>query len=199
MKNLKMLPIKIWRKSIFIARNVIYSLHLKTITEKDYGNIIICGTARKGLKDVYEIYTCLNNNTQPEISRRILFFLLSKKYVLSAKDKTTGKIIGTSWYYRNKRDFTEKTIHAGFLGVLPEWRKEMVGIMLPVHSVDHFKNSNLRGISGRISLCNPSSLTTNMYVGFKPVEKYFCEDTNEERYYLICPLNDSFCWNFIQE
>ena len=92
----------------------------------------------------------------------------------------------------NKRDVVEKTIHLGFVGVLSEWQGKRVATTIMTIATDHFNNSRLDGISSRVSLNNLPSLKLHANHGFKPVEKYFDNEMNEERYYLIRPLKKEF-------
>ena len=184
---------KLWLSVLHVVRNLFYITQLNNIDKINYDNIVISGVSRKELKDIYAVYARIYNNKYPKIQSRIVYFFLSQKCVFSAKEKTTGKIIGIMLFYKTKRDVIENTIHIGFTGILPEFQGQKIGTKITVHSVNHFKKSNLNGISTRISLNNLPSLKTYMGLGFKPVDKYFDKKINEERYYLICPFNSNFC------
>lgn len=172
---------------------------LKNIIEIGHGNIIISSiNSKKELKDAYTIYSHLHNNKQLGVEKRILFFFLSKKCFFIVKDANTYDLIGIEFYYANKRDVMEKTIHQGFRGILPEWQGKKIGTMLTTNAINHFRNNHIDGITSRVSLNNKPSLISNMKLGFRPIELYFDNDMNEDRYYLVCPLNKSRHWDFLE-
>ncbi|GBU28555.1 hypothetical protein R84B8_02115 [Treponema sp. R8-4-B8] len=184
---------------IFIIRNIFYLLYLKNITEAIDDNFFICGARSiKDLKDVLNIYSLFHNNKKIDISKRITYHFLYKKCVFTVRDINTSMIIGIGLYYKNKRDIIENTIHEGFTGILPEWQGKKIGTILRLHAINHFKRNGMNGISSRVSLNNYPSLKSNINLGFRPVDKYFDKDLNEERYYLICPLSNNYSWDFIE-
>jgi RimJ/RimL family protein N-acetyltransferase len=126
-----------------------------------------------------------------------VYLLISEKTVFIVKDIVINKIIGMELYYFNQQDIKEKTIHQGFRGILPEWQGKGIGTLLTNYAINHFKNSKLDGISSRVSLNNLASLRSNMKLGFRPIEKYFDKNMNEERYYLICPFGKDDHWKYL--
>jgi GNAT superfamily N-acetyltransferase len=181
----------------FLFINIIYITRLRNIIETRTKEISISGTRRSQLSNVYEIYSFFNNHKQLGIEKRILFFFLSKKCIFIAKEIATNQIVGVEIYYKNNRDVIENTMHQGFRGVLPEWQGKKIGTMITNHAINHYKDNGLDGLSSRVSLNNLPSLTSNFNLGFRPIEKYFDRNMQEERYYLICPFNNKY-WNFME-
>jgi len=196
MRNLK----KILNIMLFIYRNILYSSKLKNIFEKNIaGSVVIGGARKKDLNEVYAIYANFNNNHCPEISKRVIYFLMSKKIIFCARNILSDKIIGVELYYLNKRDIVDRSIHQGFRGVLSEWQGQKIGTSITSYAINHFKNIGINGISSRISLNNLPSLKSNLNLGFRPVEKYFDNNMKDERYYLVCQLNNNAQWSFISD
>jgi RimJ/RimL family protein N-acetyltransferase len=183
---------------LFFARNIYGSFPLKQIPETDIDEqISICGSSRKELREALHIYSFFNNKNRIDISKYIIYFLISKKMIFIAKDISVDKIVGMELYYFNSRDIRENTIHQGFRGILPAWQGKGIGTSITSHAINHFKNSRLDGISSRVSLNNPASLHSNMKLGFGPVEEYFDENMQEKRYYLICPFDKHDHWEYL--
>jgi ribosomal protein S18 acetylase RimI-like enzyme len=183
---------------LFVIRNIYGSFLLKAIPRAVVGDqILLCGASLKELKEALDIYLFFNDTKKTAISRYIVYIIISGKLVVIAKDIFTNKIIGAELYYFNQRDIQEKTIHQGFRGILPEWQGKGFGTSLTNHAVNHFKKCKIDGISSRVSLNNIASLHSNIKLGFRPIEKYFDKNMNEERYYLICPFGKHDRWEYI--
>jgi ribosomal protein S18 acetylase RimI-like enzyme len=183
----------------FINRNILYSRCLGNIPLNAMNdNIDIGGVSHSYLKECFAIYSYFNNDKRLNAAKRMIYFFISRKTIFYAKNRTTGQIVGIELYYFNRKDILEKTVHQGFSGVLPEWQGQGIGTMLRSHALNHFRANGFDGVSSRVSLNNLPSLKSNMKLGFKPVEKYFDQSMNEERYYLICPFNNDNKWKFIE-
>ncbi|UTC65427.1 hypothetical protein E4O00_04720 [Treponema sp. OMZ 788] len=149
-------------------------------------NIMILPMTRNYLHDVSYIYSKLSNGHTLSRRNKILFFLCGSKLVFILYDKFEQKIIGTEFYYFNKKDIQESTIHQGFRGILPEFQGKGLGTALTQYAYDIFSKTSLKGMSSRVSCNNFSSLISNRNIGFEPIEKYFDSAMNEDRYYMIC-------------
>ena len=97
-------------------------------------------------------------------------------------------IVGMNMYYFNPRDVREKTIHEGFIGVIPEMNGRGIATTMRLHAKQHFARAGLAGISTRISVANKSSLSSAEKVGFVPIEKYIDVHSGDLRYYMVSNL-----------
>jgi len=182
---------------VFLLRNLLYFSRLTKIdTVKVTDEIVVKGASAKELKEMYSVHSEAFG-CQTSLLHRALYRFLSKKCVFIAKDISSNRVIGFMLYYANKRDCIEKTVHATSLGVSSASRGKKIGTILGIQAKNHFKNNNLNGISAWVSLSNQAALKVDMKAGFKPIEKSFCKNENEERYYMILPTNDNKKWDFI--
>ena len=140
----------------------------------------------KSLQIIGSIYSELSDNRALSKRNSFLFKVCGKKLVFVLYDKVNKKILGTEFYYFNKRDIRESTIHQGFRGVLPEFQGRGLGTALTQYAYAVFSKTSLKGMSTRVSCNNLSSLVSNKKIGFEPVEKYFDTAMGEERYYMVC-------------
>lgn len=93
-------------------------------------------------------------------------------------------------YYFNSRDVKENTIHEGFIGVTAEAAGQGIATQMRKIAKTHFSLLEIKGISTRISINNVASLRSAQKIGFEPVEQYCDPHTHEERYYMICKLEE---------
>lgn len=139
---------------------------------------------------IAEIYAALNNGAKFAGLRKWLFNMVGSRLMLvavSASDSGDA-IVGMNMYYFNPRDVREKTIHEGFIGVVPEMNGRGIATTMRLHAKQHFARAGLDGISTRISLMNKSSLNSAEKVGFVPIEKYTDVHSGELRYYMLSKL-----------
>jgi len=174
----------------FTCKNLLKLRSTNSVKPTNIGEIFIRGMESSDEKQVLEIYHQLNGAAQFSCSRRWLYRLAGSKLMLVAvkKEMTGEKIVGMNMYYLNKRDFTDDSIHEGFIGVLPEMGGLGIATNMRNIAKKHFLENGFKGISTRISLSNLPSLKSAEKIGFKPVEKYLDVVTKEERYYMICAL-----------
>ena len=171
----------------FIMYNIHRCRSLRWIPSHDIDlryNIIPC--IGQSLQTVEAVYSMLSDDMALSKRNRMLFMVCGRKLVFVLYDKVAEKIIGVEFYYFNKRDINENTIHQGFRGILPEYQGKGLGTALTQYAYDIFSKTSLKGMSTRVSCNNLSSLISNKKIGFEPVEKYFDSSMNEERYYMIC-------------
>lgn len=153
-------------------------------------------------QDHYSIRGCLSNeldeanNVYKTLSGRdfssthkLLLKFFSKKMLIVVKDNTNNKIVALNLYYVNKRDIKDKTIHAGFIGVLDNYQGQGLATSMRTQAQLHFRNSGYSGLSSKISKNNIASFKGALKVGYKPTEEFYDSTTGEARYYLIRPLN----------
>jgi L-amino acid N-acyltransferase YncA len=151
-----------------------------------YIDVIIRGANKKDIDKIVELY---QKRTGKVLSARHKYFLKKcegKLCIIAEKDT---HIVGVDLFYINPRDFKQKTVHEGFVGVLPDYERKGIATSMRKHAIEHFKKAGFNGISTRISLTNIGSLKSAEKLGFKPIEKYSDSEMNEERYYMIC----NFC------
>lgn len=174
---------------IYIKHNLQNLILTSNIQKKNLAtrNILIRGCKLSELNEVENLYNNLNGSSFSPINKCLLM-IISKKNLIIAIDESTNKIIAMNFYYINQRDFFENTIHEGFIGVLPEYEGQGIATNMREHAKSHFKISNFSGISSRVSKNNLASFQSAKKAGFKPIEEYYDEVLDQERFYLICNL-----------
>lgn len=162
--------------------------------EVEFENYKIEPLKRRNLQETLELYKQLHDGTGLSLEKRLLLRFAGSKfcYILVSEK---GEIFGLGLYYFNKRDIIEKTIHIGYTGLKKEYRGMGIGAVAFRNALRHFaKIDVLRGISSRVSLDNIPSLKGNIKVGkvrhlFEIKEKYWDENEQKERVYLVCDLD----------
>jgi len=141
----------------------------------------------RDLAEIESIYFELNGTLFSKL-QRISLLLNVKKCLLIVKIKEKGleKIVGMNFYYINKKDFKEKTIHEGFIGVLPAYEGQGLATEMRKIAILHFAKAGFMGISTRVSKGNLGSLRSAEKLGFLPTEEYFDSKVDEVRYYMVC-------------
>ena len=124
--------------------------------------------------------------------RCTLYSLIGERILLLAvkNDQITSQIVAINLFYLNRRDKIENTIHEGFIGVTHEAAGQGIATQMRKLAKAHFTSLGIKGISTRISLNNSASLRSAQEIGFEPVEQYRDPQTLEERYYMICKLEE---------
>lgn len=148
------------------------------------------GAGINDLDQLMPIYKKLNGKELSNSNIKLLKYC-SEKLVIIAEKKIgrRKKIVGMDLFYMNSRDFKESTVHEGFIGVLPEYERQGIATQMRKHAITHFNQAGFTGISTRISKNNIGSLRSAEKLGFKPIEEYYDEIMNEERYYLVLNFN----------
>lgn len=178
---------------LFIWRNLRQLSDMRCFSTFQIGEFVFRGFARSDTKQVKKIYTQLNNGARFSLLRVIFFHLFGNRLLLLASNNTDSEktVVGMNMYYFNSRDGKEKTIHEGFIGVMPEASGQGIATQMRNIAKAHFASLGIKGISTRISLNNPASLRSAQKIGFEPVERYRDPQTHEERYYMICKLEET--------
>lgn len=148
------------------------------------------GLTTEYFQDFEQLKKELSQNRGLSRVQKLLYQYASNKLVLIVIDPQQNQLIGLNIFYFNKRDLKENSIHAGFIGVDPQYQGQKIASTMRKRIKHHFMQSSLKGISSRISLNNEGSLRSALKVGFKPIEKYYDNTLNEERYYLVCSLEN---------
>lgn len=181
-------------KSVFavvhlLLKGVFLSFRLRPIECTVLDFYTIRGLRLSDFCDFVRAYTEFNGGELSKFNK-LLYVFSSKKYVLVAVAEGAGgsEIIGMDMFYCNVRDFKESTVHEGFVGVSSNFQGRGVATELRRLAIINFSKNGFSGISSRISLSNHGSLSSAKKLGFLPIEQYFDEDLQEERYYLIRPL-----------
>lgn len=182
---------KIFRKSLsllngcqFILENLWATRKLPLIKTVKVGELTIGFPRKNELQEVMNIYQELRSSQSISLANDVIWRLLRRKLVFVAKD-LKNNILGIGLTYFNKRDIEERTLHLAFLGVKVSASNRGIGSMIEQTEVNHFKNTNLLGLSARISLSNIGALRISERNGFVPITKYYDTTMGEERYYLI--------------
>lgn len=176
---------------VFLTRSSIKVVCLPTLFESKNGDLKIRGANSDEINEIDNIYEKLSFQKFSKY-QRMQFKLHSKKTVIVAEKYAEGvkKIVGMDMYYLNSRDFSEGTIHEGFIGVIPESEGQGIATQMRKQAIEHFRNVGFKGISTRISKNNLGSINSAKKLGFEPIEEYFDSVMNEDRYYLICNLKE---------
>jgi RimJ/RimL family protein N-acetyltransferase len=175
---------------IFVFTNVKSGLKLSSMPNKLSNGIFFRGVRSKQDRQfVYDLYGLFYPEKKLHWSKKVIYWFAGSKLLMTAWDEKESMILGINIYYFNQRDIQEHSIHEGFIGVYPEWQGKRIATNMRRLALSHFSANGLDAVSSRVSLSNIASLKSNQNLGFKPVEKYFDEKMNEERYYLKCDLS----------
>lgn len=166
-------------------------INVANIKEKKIDAINYRGYKKKDAAQVAKIYAQLNDGTRFYGLRSLLYGLIGSRCLLvatHANEAGREVVIGMNMYYLNARDVREKTIHEGFIGVIPGMTGKGIASTMRNMAKEHFKAARFKGISTRISLNNAPSLQSAKKMGFTPVEEYTEPSTGERRYYMVAKL-----------
>ena len=176
---------------ISLTKSSIKIISLPDFLESKNNGLVIRGANSDDIDEINKIYEKLNFQSLSK-SQRTQFKIHSKKNVIVAEQyiDSIKKLVGMNMYYINPRDFSDGTIHEGFIGVMPESERQGIATRMRKLAKEHFRDAGFRGISTRISKNNLGSINSAKKLGFEPVEEYFDTRMNEDRYYLICNLKE---------
>jgi len=172
-----------------LLKGILLSLTVKSVESKTIDFYEIRGATLSDFRSFIKAYTAFGGG-RLSLFNKVLYLFCSRKLVVVAVAENAGvnNIIGIDMFYSNSRDFKEGTIHEGFVGVSPSVRGRGVATELRKCAIAHFSKYGFSGISSRISLNNLGSLASAKKLGFLPVEQYFDLETQEDRYYMVRPL-----------
>jgi len=174
--------------TMFICRNIFYSLRLDKFEVVDLGGFTMGPLNRKYFKEVIELYADLHDGKSLDRTKSLLLKLAGTKFCYIVKSSDC-RIIGMGLYYFNKRDIVQRTIHQGYTGLKEEYRGMGIGTRARKKALEHFAKSEfLTGVSSRVDIDNLPSLKGNVKLGFEIKEKYWDQDLKKERVYLVCEL-----------
>lgn len=178
----------------FMFRNIFAGFKVPKLTEINHDGFTTRGLRRSEVSHLLKTYSALNDGNQLGTIRKIIYWFLGERLCVIAIESNSGaasydEMLGFNMFYFNFRDFQEGTIHEGFIGVKTEARGLGVATSLRQHIFSNFAKTNLKGVTSRISVNNHSSMAVAKKVGLEPVERYFDENTGEERFYLVCDLS----------
>ncbi len=178
--------VSIMRRMILIVNSVRQLKKAPPISEEIKAGILYCGFIPSDAAVVQLLIRQLNNGVGFD-DRRLLYQLVGSKLIIVAKshDRKQPKLVGVDLYYFNQRDFNDRTVHEGFVGVDPNYQGRGIASEMRIHAISHFNQAGFKGISTRISLSNKPSLASALKLGFQPVETYKDQITGEDRHYLI--------------
>lgn len=159
---------------------------INCIAKNQYENYLIRGATIYDLEQLKKIYRQLNKGEFSKTHIKLLIKCPEKLLLVAEKKVNTSiQIVGMDMFYINPRDFKQKTVHEGFIGVLPDYEGQGIATQMRKDAIRHFTSSGFKGISTRISKNNIGSLRSAEKLGFVPIETYFDEAMQEERHYLI--------------
>ena len=171
----------------FFTINVLKLLPIDTLPNLNHDNYVIRGCLKSELKEAEKTYKTLSGRGFSRVQRVLLRLFSDKNLIITISDQNGyKKIVGVNLYYINHRDFKENTIHEGYIGVLPEFEGQGIATKMRMNAKSHFRKSGFSSISSRVSKNNLASLRSAEKMQFVPIEEYFDNNKNEDRYYLIC-------------
>lgn len=185
-KRIKSKVVGFW----FLLRNLIHAMKIRPFPGIIANGLTFRGYQKEDVEQIAEIYAALNIGANFVGLRKWLYDLVGTKLMLVAvcSGDSGDVIVGMNMYYFNPRDVREKTIHEGFIGVIPEMNGRGIATTMRLHAKQHFARAGLAGISTRISVANKSSLSSAEKVGFVPIEKYIDVHSGDLRYYMVSNL-----------
>lgn len=148
-----------------------------------FAGFVIRGAKKKDIEKIKNFY---QKCTGRVFTNRHIYLLQKCEEKICIITEKETQIVGFDLFYMNSRDFKQKTVHEGFIGVLPDYEGKGIATSMRKHAIEHFKKAGFNGISTRISINNIRSLKSAEKLGFKVFKQYFDSEMNEERYYLIC-------------
>jgi len=169
---------------IFLIRNVYNALLLPQVKTIRFDNYYIHALDRKRIKAAIELYERLSIRKKMPPKMKLLYWLIGKKLCIIATNNK-GRLIGAGFYYFNKRDIKDKTIHQTFTGVVENMQRKGIVTQIRTHAINNFAKSFIEGVSSRVNINNEPSLAINLKIGFKIVEEYYDEKLGVKRYYLV--------------
>jgi len=176
-----------YQKLLFLINNIFYCLKLQPVVPfKINDQFDILPMNKSYINEIDRIYSLFSNGEHISWEMKLLFYLCGKTLVFLLYDKNIHDVIGVEFYYFNRRDIKENTIHQGFRGVCNEYQGRGLGTHLTQYAHSTYSKSALYGMSSRVSCDNLPSLYSNKKIGFVSVEKYFDSNINKDRYYMIC-------------
>lgn len=176
----------------FFLRNFSTVLRFERFKQTTINGILYRGFQGGDSQPVATIYAELNKGAKLGLFRKTLYTLVGERILLLAIEnhQTKPKIVAMNLFYLNHRDKAENTIHEGFVGVMSEAAGQGIATQMRKISKAHFASLGIKGISTRISRHNSASLRSAQKIGFEPVELYCDPQTHEERYYMVCKLEE---------
>lgn len=174
----------------FFLQNLYCARKVNVFSSTTINSVSFRGYQRGDARQISKIYAALNNGATFSGLRKWLYDLFGSRLMLVAVSSgdSGDVLVGMNMYYFNPRDIREKTIHEGFIGVVPEMNGRGIATTMRLHAKQHFARAGFDGISTRISLQNTSSLASAEKVGFVPLEKYVDQGNGELRCYMVSKL-----------
>lgn len=170
-----------------LGRNISRAARFTPLPQATQEGVVYQGLTHHWVDDAKRLCVDLRNGRRWGVGRSLLLRVLGKKLVIIAvSQEDSSRLLGVNVYYIERRDVGQRTIHEGFIGVVPEGRGRGISMAMRRHAIEHFKTARLSGITTRISQSNQASMAGARKVGFEPLEEYVDGDRAETRYYLMC-------------
>ncbi len=176
---------------VTLTKELAFYLKAGTVAESLREGIVYRGARRSEILLLRELYLSLNPGGTFSLFRAGLSFVTAPKLVVLAYSIEQKKLVGLDFFYFNKRDLEEHTVHEGFIGVSRDFEGRGIATQMRLLAKHHFEKAGLSGISSRISQANAASLASARKVGFEPVLLEPARVSDNEEYYLVCGLGSS--------
>jgi RimJ/RimL family protein N-acetyltransferase len=180
-----------YRAGTKLVKEILHLISVPKFPQKSVGDYLYTSASFDDIVELESIYVDLNGTRFRRPQRLSLLFNIRKRLlVVKTNENGSEKIVGMNFYYLNNKDLKEKTIHEGFIGVLPNHRGQGLATEMRKIAILHFSRSRFKGISTRISKKNLGSLRSAEKLGFVPAEEYFDFNMDETRYYMVCKFRN---------
>lgn len=180
--------------TVFITHSLKLSFKIKPQKVVRNNNHTIRMARQGEIIESFRLYCALHDGNKLSLVKQFLYLIAGRKLLVVAlkaegADGHKEKMVGVDMYYVNKMDAKQRTVHEGFVGVLPCSEGKGIATEMRNYAAVVFKESGVAGISTRVSHANSASLYSAKKVGFSPIESYYDEGMKEGRYYMIKKIN----------
>ncbi|MEX2671077.1 MAG: GNAT family N-acetyltransferase [Phycisphaeraceae bacterium] len=174
---------------VFTVRNVWCSRSLSPFTATELCGLQVGPMQPSHLGEIELLYRDMTEGEKLNRTLRLLLKMLGRRLCLTAVDPKSGRVVAMGIYYFNERDRIERSVHAGYSMVSPDFRGCGIGTALRRRALEHFQQSGLQGMSSRITLSNVASWKVAQRNGFVVRDHYYDQAMQEQRAYLWCDLS----------
>lgn len=175
------------RHLVWLALNLRWaygSSQLQELRDVEQIGITLRWLSRARVADVLRMYA-VNSGAELDLPRTLLLRVAGRRLCVVAIDTQNDDLVGMEFFYRNFRDFRERTIHEAYIAVSPEYRGRGLATAMRRSTIAHFASSRLSGVSTRISASNTASLKSALAAGFLPVQDSEGASWEQDPLYLV--------------
>lgn len=174
-----------------VLQELCVGLAYRPIPRSVKGEVALRAFRLKDTASVRQLFFGLNPQGSFSVLKLMLGLVAFRKLLIIAEDVRTRQLVGLDLFYFNDRDLRERTVHEGFIGVVPAYQGQGLATAMRELAKLHFRSNGLSGISTRITQDNVASLQSALKLGFEVVDGVFDASAGYEKYYLVCPLEGS--------